>query len=535
MKFKKPYLRLQTRITILVCAVVAMALLVTDLIISQRIAENTQNQIEQKATDIGHIVARSPLVIDALSGKADESLIQSYAAEIQGITDVEFIVVMDMDGTRKSHPDPEKVGQPFVGGDEKEALKGNEYISTAEGTLGPSLRFFTPIYSEDGTQVGAVSVGLLLNDVRNAVSQSKEVIYVCIVLGLVLGVIGAMLLAENVKRTLFGLEPHSIAKLLEERNAMLESVREGILAVDRDHKVTLVNAEAGKLFSRAGIKGNPIGKKVEDTIPNTGMMHVLESGNAELDQEQDLNGIVLLTNRIPVRVNGEVVGVIATFRDKTEIKLLAEQLTGVKLYAEALRAQTHEFMNKLHVILGMVQLKSFDELASYISRIKSSYQEEVGFVLRHIKDPVVAGFIIGKISNAREENIEIYLDAEAYLPESRDGETSHKVVTILGNLIDNSMEAVEASDSKVVDVDFQHEAGWLSMEVSDSGKGIPVEVRRHIFEKGYSTKGDGRGIGLHLVKQSIESMGGEIELFSKPGEGTQVLVRIPYVSKEDSL
>jgi CitB family two-component system sensor histidine kinase MalK len=528
-------MRLQTRITILVCAVVAMALLVTDLIISQRIAENTRNQIEQKATDIGHIVAHSPLVIDALSGKADESLIQSYAAEIQGITDVEFIVVMDMEGTRKSHPDPEKVGQPFVGGDEKEALKGNEYISTAAGTLGPSLRFFTPIYSEDGTQVGAVSVGLLLNDVRNAVSQSKEVIYVCIVLGLVLGVIGAMLLSENVKRTLFGLEPHSIAKLLEERNAMLESVREGILAVDRDHKVTLVNAEAGKLFSRAGIKGNPIGKKVEDTIPNTGMTHVLESGNAELDQEQDLNGIVLLTNRIPVRVNGEVVGVIATFRDKTEIKLLAEQLTGVKLYAEALRAQTHEFMNKLHVILGMVQLKSFDELASYISRIKSSYQEEVGFVLRHIKDPVVAGFIIGKISNAREENIEINLDAEAYLPESRDGETSHKVVTILGNLIDNSMEAVEASDSKVVDVDFQHEAGWLSMEVSDSGKGIPIEVRRHIFEKGYSTKGDGRGIGLHLVKQSIESMGGEIELFSKPGEGTQVLLRIPYVSKEDSL
>ncbi|HSN58027.1 MAG TPA: two-component system sensor histidine kinase DcuS, partial [Clostridiaceae bacterium] len=119
MKFKKPYMRLQTRVTILVCAVVAMALLVTDFIISQRIAENTQNQIEQKATDIGHIVAHSPLVKDALSGKADESLIQSYAAEIQGITDVEFIVVMDMDGIRKSHPDPEKIGQPFVGGDEK--------------------------------------------------------------------------------------------------------------------------------------------------------------------------------------------------------------------------------------------------------------------------------------------------------------------------------------------------------------------------------------------------------------------------------
>ncbi|MBP1743023.1 MAG: putative sensor histidine kinase, partial [Firmicutes bacterium] len=221
--------------------------------------------------------------------------------------------------------------------------------------------------------------------------------------------------------------------------------------------------------------------------------------------------------------------------DKTEIKLLAEQLTGVKLYAEALRAQTHEFMNKLHVILGMVQMGSFDELSSYISRITSSYQEEVGFVLRRIKDPVVAGFIIGKISNAREENIEISLDAEAYLPESGYAETSHKVVTIVGNLIDNAMDAVEASDSKVVDVDFQHEAGWLNMEVSDSGKGIPDEVRSHIFEKGYSTKGDGRGIGLYLVKQSVESLGGEIELFSKPGEGTQVLVRIPYTSKEESV
>ena len=533
MRARKPFFSLQTIMTLLVCGVVALSLAVTDILISQKVADSTQQNLADKATTIARIVAHSPLVIEALNGQRSETDIQPFANDIQLTTKVEFVVVMDMKGIRKSHPDISKVGQPFVGGDEGPALKGHEYVSNAQGTLGMSLRAFTPIFTSTGQQVGAVAVGILLNNVNQAVAQSRLIIYIGVGFGLLVGVIGALFLARKIKNIMFGLEPKEIAKMLEERSVMLQSVREGILAIDADSRITLANAEALRLFNQAGILGNPVGKKIADCIPNTRMNIVLETGCAELDHELDLFGITLVTNVIPLCVNGKSVGAISTFRDKTEIKQMAEELTGVLLYTEALRAQAHEFMNKLHVILGMVHMKYYDQLSTYISKIAQQHQSEVGFITRHVKDPVLAGFILGKMSYAREVGAELVLFEECFLPAPADPEVIHEIVTVFGNLVDNTLEAVVDSPLKRIDVNFSYEDDVLSLEVRDTGPGINNELKSQIFTKGYSTKGPNRGIGLYLVKRSLDRLNGRIEIVSEEGEGTQFNVSLPYKSKDE--
>ncbi|SMC95870.1 DcuS/MalK family sensor histidine kinase [Sporomusa malonica] len=534
MKANKPVIGLQTKITLLVCGVVAMALLVTNVLISSNVFASTQKALNEKATDIAQIIARSEVVIEALSGRRDEMEIQAFAEEIRSVTKVEFIVVIDMNSIRKSHPDSSKVGQQFVGGDEKAALSGQKYTSMASGTLGPSLRAFAPIVTRDGKQVGAVAVGILLNDVQHAVDKSRMFIYLAVVFGLMVGAVGALLLARSIKKTLFGLEPIAIAKLLEERSAMLLSVREGIIAVDKNARITLVNGEAIRLLQQAGIQGDPVGKDVESFVPNTRLSDVLKTGCAELDQEQDLKGITLLTNRVPVCVDGEIAGAIATFRDKTEIRQLAEQLTGVRNYAEALRAQAHEFMNKLHVILGMVRLQCYDQLADYIKNVAQHYQSEVGFVVRRIKDQVLAGFLLGKLSHAREAGVDLILSEESFLPEPADTEVAQELVTVVGNLVNNALEAVASSNVKRVGVDCIYNEGILHIAVADTGPGVTKEQQQLLFAKGYSTKNGNRGLGMFLVKRSLERIGGTIEVFSEIGEGTRFVVRVPYRIKGDA-
>jgi two-component system, CitB family, sensor histidine kinase MalK len=527
----KPKLRLQTTITLLVCIVVIVALLVTDVLITNRISKETEKNQAEKATEIARIVARSPLVIQALTGKSDEAEIQTFAANVRRSANVEFVVVMDMKGIRKSHPNPDKVGQHFVGGDEGPVLKGKEHISTAEGTLGMSLRSFIPIHDETNKQIGAVAVGISLEKVNQEIKELRNIIYIGIGVGIGVGILGALFLARKIKAILFGLEPSEIAKLLEERSAMLHSTKEGILAVNPEGAITLVNNEGIRLLQKAGIKGSPIGKKIDDYMPNSKLTTILVTGESQLDQEQDLNGLTIVTNRVPVRVKENIVGAIATFREKTEIKQLAEQLTGVKLYAEALRTQAHEFMNKLHVISGLIHIKDYERVSSYIDQAVNHQKSEVEYVVSRFKDPILAGFILGKLSFAREKGCEFLIEGEEFLPEPVQTETTHEVVTILGNLIDNALDAVAHCPEKRVTLRFDYFEDQLVLEIHDTGMGINEEIAESVFVKGVSTKGKNRGTGLFLVQKSVEHLKGTIEMHSKPGTGTTFIVTIPYESK----
>lgn len=532
MKKPRSYLSLEKTILILICLVVFLSLLVTNVLVSEEVATATERNIASRAVNISRIVAHSPIVIDGLSGRRDKKEIQIYAGELMDLTKVNYIVVMDMKGIRVSHPNVNELGKPFMGGDEGTVLQGKEHISTAEGTLGLSMRAFSPVFDEEGKQVGAVAVGILMNTVEEAVRESRSRTYFGMGLGFIVGILGAIFLAKRIKKIMFGLEPFAIARILQERSAMLESVREGIVAIDAEGKVTLTNAEAARLMSLAGI--GDVKEMDSELIPDSVFKRVLDKGEPVLDLEYDVRGVTLLTNTVPLKVDGEIVGAVSTFRDKTEIKQLGEELSGVKVYAEALRAQTHEFMNKIHVILGLVHMKKYEQLGPYVSQIAHQYQTKGGSIVRNIRDPILAGFIQAKMSNARENGCALVLNEESYCPQARDASMVHDLVTIIGNLLTNSFEAVKAKDTKEVELSLVYGEGELLIRVADQGAGIPAQVMKNMFTKGYSTKDNGRGFGLFLVQKSVEQRKGRIQIDSGDNKGTTFEIFLPYDPLEET-
>ncbi|AJQ28249.1 MULTISPECIES: DcuS/MalK family sensor histidine kinase [Pelosinus] len=527
-------LKLQTKIMLLTFAVVAAALLITNILISQNIEFDAQKGTARKAASVAHLIVKSPLVIEGLAQDKNIDAMQTYANESGVAAEVEYIVILDMQGIRKSHPNFEKIGQQFVGGDEEDALAGKEYVSVAKGTLGDALRAFVPVFTPEGKQVGVVVVGVLMDNIKILEKETQKALFLAIIIGMMIGIIGAYLLSKNVKNILFGLEPEAIANRLEERNAMLQSVYEGILAVDSQGVITLVNAETIRILGLTGIDDSPVGKSITNYVPNTNLLEVIESGVAQVDQEQDFHGSPVIANCLPMIVNGKVVGAISTFRDKTEVKDLAEQLTGVQDYVDALRARAHEFMNQLHVILGLVKLKSYSQLANYINKITSEHEEEISFVTKRIREPLLAGFILSKLSLSRENNVIMHLAEETYVPKPWNNEVIHEMVTIIGNLVENAFDAVNNSPYKEIELHMYYDKGILSIHVSDTGEGILPEVSSTLFKKGISSKEGNRGFGLHLVQCSLERLGGTIDFESRPGEGTIFMVNIPYEIKKEN-
>ncbi|WP_336245810.1 DcuS/MalK family sensor histidine kinase [Paenibacillus apiarius] len=524
---------LQATIMWLVCGVVALALIVTGYMIERETAKNTEYLVKEKARAIARAIATTPLVADALSRKLPEEGIQRYADHIREQTGMQYVVVMDMNGIRKSHPEPANIGKPFAGGDEKAVLRGNEYVSYGEGTLGTSLRAFMPVRTDEGTQVGAVAAGISLSSVEQAVMKNRWIIYVGMVLGGVAGIGGALLLARKIKRILFGLEPSEIARVLEERNAMLQSAREGIVAVDQECRITLINEEARRLLDKAGLMKEGASSEGDGCVLEL-LRKTLRTGEPILDAELQMQGLTVLANSVPIRVHDTTVGVIATFRDKTEIRRLAERLTGVRLYSDALRAQTHEFMNKLHVILGLVHIRAYERLEGYISEVASRHQKESGIMMHCVSDPVLAAFLLGKKSNARERGLTLEVNELSSLPEPGDAGVTHELITILGNLIDNAMDALSIIEQGKILIGIYYEAGTMTLRVADNGPGIDGEASARIFEQGFTTKGGDRGFGLSLVQQSVQRLGGSIEVESERGTGAVFMVTIPYHIKGET-
>ncbi|WP_018924309.1 DcuS/MalK family sensor histidine kinase [Salsuginibacillus kocurii] len=522
---KKRPLRLNTWITLLVCAVLLVALSVTSLLIAYNTAENTRESLREKTMDIASTVSHSPVVIEGLLAE-EEAQVQEYTVEVQNETDVEYIVVMDMNHVRLSHPHEARIGELFVGDDEALAFRGNRYTSVAEGTLGESMRAFVPVWNDE-EQIGVVSVGILTERINESMLDSQQMILVGSSLGLFVGFLGAVLLARKVKRTMHGLEPNEISQLLQEREAMLSSVREGILAIDEQGKIVVANEAARTLFAKAGLFSSVIGEDVEDILPEFRLQQVLYSRKVEHDQFQAVNGLEMVVNRVPVYVDNRVVGAIATFREKTELTSVAEQLTGAKTYAETLRAQTHEFMNKLHVMTAMVHTNAYEELDDYIKQISYNYQTEVGWVSQHINDPVLAGFLMNKLSYLEEKHIEVVLASGKPWPTINHTETLDAVITILGNLLDNAAEAVNDETQPLIHVMVDDEVDELYVSIHDNGAGMDEETRQLLFKKGQSTKDWDRGYGLYLTKQALEQIGGALNLTTEKGGGTTFHVRFP--------
>ena len=508
--------------------VVAVSLFTTYYLIASKIDDIVEELMGKNATRIAQVIAKSPAVIQSLSSPNEsDAEVENWALLLGEVTKADFIIY-DSKGNIRYHSakaPSELVSMPPLG---SLPLAPQDNVHIQDGSQGYFFQAVNPILSDNSTQIGTVAVGISVDSSAEALGESRFFMIFSSYFGLVLGIVGALFLAKNIKATLFGLEPFAIARLLEERNAMLQSVREGIVAIDKTGRITLVNDEALRLLDMEGLRSKLLHRPIEEVVPRTRLPEVLQSKNAEYDQEELLNGIAVVMNRVPVTVDGQTVAAITTFRDRSEIKRMAEELTGVKTYVEALRSQTHEFMNKLHVILGLVRLKAYDELTAYIARISSEQDAVTDFVSQHIKDPVLAGFWVGKRSRARELRVQLGLNSNSFVPPLDNIDFTNDLVTIIGNLVDNAMESLLDNSRRHVEVLLLLDEGYIYIEVLDTGSGIPPELRKSIFEKGFSTKANDRGFGLALVRKVLDRREGTITFDSSLELGTTFRIAIPY-------
>ncbi len=522
---------LSSKVVLLITFVVFFSLLVTTTLITSRVDDVVEERLGRNALSIASAVSNTPIVQAAVQRQASVREIEHIISAI-GRSNNASLAVLDKDGNLLVQYDV-SASKNFA--ETARSIVNRPLPTSMEvGNLQFSQQAATPIYNQDNALVGHVVAGMSNDFVNAIIDESMLLVTMANGIGLLIGIIGAVLLARNIKEILFGLEPEMIAKLLQERSAMLDSVREGVLAVDCHGVITLTNEEARRLFREAGLNTNDmVGKNIEMFTESAPLHAVLATGEPVM-VEQEINGLVLITNQVPVVLESEIVGAIASFRKKTELEELAEQLTGVKTYAEALRAQTHEFMNKLHVVLGLVEMDSYDELRRYIRQIAHTQQEETDYLSNRLKDTFLTGFMLGKKSRARELDIHFSLTEESNLPEPLADSMVQKLILIIGNLVDNAFDALKQDDrglDKTVLLTIMGYQEELLVVVEDSGPGIPDALREQIFEYGFSTKGDCRGVGLHLVMQTVTSLHGTIEVDSIPEQGTTFSVRLPYIRK----
>ncbi|SDL71709.1 ATP-binding protein [Halarsenatibacter silvermanii] len=523
--------KLNTKIIILVTLLVVLILLVVGFVAINQIYRNEIEHIEQYTLDLAASIATRPGISRNIGMDEGREFIQSQVEDIRKESKANFIVVMDMEGIRYSHPIEARIGDPFVGGDERRVLaEGERYVSSAEGTLGQSRRAFVPIYREENgeeKQVGAVSVGRLETQTQEEIFESLLSLGAILFLGLVIGTSGAIYLGNNIKASLFGLEPDEIAKKLEERNAILNTLNDGIVAVDKDRTITSCNRAARDILALDNIEDGIRLDRVFDT--DVGLSAALEEGNTNFNRERIINNTRLLVSTIPIRIEEEIIGAVACFSKKSKEKKLARKLAGTKKFIEALRSQNHEFNNKLHTIHGLIQLEEYEKVQEFITSASSTCSKITRFLLHNVREDEIAGLLLRKHSKAQELNIIFDINKNSSLSESLNTELKNSLLTIIGNLIENAFDSIlkdEGQKGKIY-LEIFDQQDEIKLRVKDNGVGISRENQDLIFFRGFSSKEDGEGIGLKLVKENVEIHSGSIEVSSIPEEGAEFIVKLP--------
>jgi sensor histidine kinase regulating citrate/malate metabolism len=331
-----------------------------------------------------------------------------------------------------------------------------------------------------------------------------------------IGIVGSLLVARRVKRQTLGLEPAEITGLVEHRDAMLHGIREGVVGLDLHGRVTLINDEAVRLLH---IPGDALGRPLDDLGVGEDMREALLSGEVERDRAVASAGRVLVVNRVPISSRGRSLGSVTTLRDRTELLELRRELDLTRHVTDTLRAQAHEFSNRLHTIAGLIELGEADEAVRFVHRISSSRSEFSAAVTGAVQDPSIAALLIAKASQAAEVGVDLRIAPGSSLPPLDDA-LGTDVTTVVGNLLDNAMEAAATTAGRWVEVGLDLVDGVVEVVVRDSGAGVPPEMVREVFRRGVTTKDatvGQRGIGLSLVHLVCTRRGGEVSVSTDGG------------------
>ncbi|MGA4499966.1 ATP-binding protein [Bacillus bombysepticus] len=521
---------LQTKIVSLIIALILFVVLLLAGIFVYIQSVDTKRQVEQLALQTAKSLSFMPAIKDAFQNNEHKSTIQSIAEQVREQAGADTVIIEDRFGVMYSHSNSELIGTKSNNPYNYEALTfGGYYTLEGNGESGPALMAKAPIIVHNGDYdqvVGVVTVEFLIKGIEsNILSRTKEIILFSLAV-LVVGIIGGILLARSIRKDTLGLEPNEIAALYRERSAILLSIKEGIIAIDQNGFITMMNTSAEEMLH---VNDEYMQQHISKVLPEFNMERVLEN-----DQEIAFQDKVFILNMTPILENNSTVGVVCSFRDKTELQNLVNTISEVRKYSEDLRAQTHEFTNKLFVLSGLLQLGHYKEAIEFIQQESNIHQSQNHILFHQIHDAKVQAILLGKIGTASEKKIDFHIEGDSALHPLPDHIKVSHLITILGNIIDNAFDVVSEREEKSVSffvTDIGHD---IVFEVIDSGVGIPVEKITTIFQKGFSMKGNDRGYGLANVKEMVDLLEGTIEIQNEKNGGAIFTIYLPKTLKEST-
>lgn len=498
-------------------------------------------EYEQRAVLIAQTTAASPEVITCLESPLKcGSEVQALANRIRRNSGALYVVIIDLNRVRHSHPDPQQIGKQVT---EPIAVLGGQSVTMIDnGVTGRSANGKAPVFGPDGRVIGEVSAGLLERSVVRVLWRDLPAYALWFAIALLIGAVASFLLASRLKRLTFGLELHEIAELLREREATLHGIKEGVIAIGPKGRLTTINDEARRLL---GLGFVDTLETLDDLAPAGRLRDVLSGAIGGQDEVVLTDDFCLVVNRMPVSLAGRPHGAVITLRDRTEMSGLLRELDSVQRLTDALRAQHHDFANHLHTVAGLIELGENEEALRYLVELGAADASFSESLRARIASPVIVGLLVGKAAVASERGISLTLTDDSWLGDTP--ERVQAVTTILGNLIDNSLDALSESrtpgtaptdiyrDQGRIEVTILDDGDGITLRVRDNGPGIPEELRDEIFTDGFTTKAERsglrRGLGLALVHRLVQRMGGTIALEVEDGTAFEVhlpqRVRVP--------
>lgn len=489
-----------------------------------------QESARQEVVAVAEALAATPLMHTALRSPDPSATLQPWSVEVQAETGVDFITIMNTAGIRYTHPVPERIGERFWG-HIGPAVNGRTFTETYTGTLGPSVRAVVPVFGDRGEVRALVSVGIKVRALTRELRDQLRGLALVAGLALALGGVGTYLASARLRRHTHGLRPAELSRMYEYHDAILHSVREGLLLVSPSGLVTLCNDGAGELLSldpaaAEGARPDELG------LPES-LVDTLSHRRAVRDEVHVTEDRVVVVTSSPVRGAGRDLGDVVTLRDHTELQALNRELDSLRGFSESLRSQAHESANRLHTVVSLVELGRTEEAVEFATAELELAQRLTDRVVGAVSEPVLAAVLLGKSAEAGERGVDVVLTDDTEVDDAvLEHIAARDLVTILGNLIDNAVEAtLEGAGGRrpTVTVTARTVDDELVIRVADNGRGVDPESVREVLRRGFSTKADGRGLGLALVAQSARRHGGGIDVDS--AEGAVFTVHLPLVER----
>lgn len=492
-------------------------------------------QLYQEMSTRAKIQAEEIAVIPSLRqsvAKRDIPAIDELMRQLAAHSDASFIVIGDNKGIHLFHSaHKERVGTQLIGGDNQDVLQGKSLTSIRQGGLGISLRSKTPIFNDAGLVIGIVSVGYLTSYLDTITLGKAVDIFIAAVLLLAALFIFSWFFTRSIKKQIFSLEPREIGLLVRQQKAMMESIYEGVIAIDSNLRFEVINQAARKLLNLSQPTRELRGQLITGVI--SAVPFFSRSAMLEKDTHDEIcrfNHVTVIASRVRIMLEGRLQGWVITFRDRNEIDRLSAQLSQVKRYVDNLRIMRHEQLNRMTTLSGLLYMGRYDEAIRYIQAQSEHAQELLDFVSLRFYSPTLCGLLLGKAARAREKGVELVFDPGCQLLRPTHVLAEAELISIIGNLLDNAIEATQRAEPphEPVNILILQTERELIVEVADCGIGIDPAIRDRIFDRGMTTKRHGdHGIGLYLISSYVTQVGGTIEASDNSPRGTIFSLFIP--------